>query len=854
MSLDFAATTTCQTPRRTLGWRSFWLLALWLPAAAATAADYQSHQLADGALLIHTDEGQVSLRFHQPGAVEVHYQKTGYRQLDSFSIAAPPPMQDASLSESDAELLYATAQLQARIRKHPLQISYFRNAAAPAGATLVPLLGGSGYESDARSTASEAPAAAADWQLLIAEEAGSYTHATQRGFRFRLSEGEKLLGGGQRVLGMDRRGQRLPLYNKASYGYTSHAKQMYFSVPAVLSSRKYLLLFDNSAKGSLDLGKTEADILEFQAVAGRTSYVVVTGANYPDLIHQYVNVTGKQPLPPRWALGAYASRFGYRTQAEVLATAAKFASEGFPLDAIVLDLYWFGADIKGHMGNLAWDRQAFPEPEKMIAQLAAQGVHTILVTEPFILTTSTRWKEAVDAGVLALDPAGRPKTFDFYFGNTGLVDVFKPAAQTWFWGIYRGLLQQGVAGWWGDLGEPEVHPKDTVHVNGIADEVHNAYGHAWAEMLYRQQVAEQPERRPFIMMRAGAPGSQRYGMIPWTGDVDRSWGGLKPQVELSLQMGLLGFGYTHSDLGGFAGGKRFDRDLYLRWLQYGVFQPVFRPHAQDHIPSEPVFHDKRTRDLARRSATLRYQLLPYLYTLAWQNSTTGMPLMRPLFFLDENDAALMDRKDAYLWGDAFLVAPVTAPKVSQVRLDVPAGVWFDFWNGSRIEGGARRSIRIDEATIPVLVRAGAFVPMIEPIRNSDAYSSARLQLHYYADATVTQSHGQMYDDDGRSRTAIEDGHHELLDFAAAQSADELRIKLARAGGDYAGKPAQRQITLILHQAPTALRSAMVGTQSLAAAASRAAFDQDGGLWRDADSGQLWLRFDWTGAAAEVVLR
>jgi len=151
------------------------------------------------------------------------------------------------------------------------------------------------------------------------------------------------------------------------------------------------------------------------------------------------------------------------------------------------------------------------------------------------------------------------------------------------------------------------------------------------KMVFDNQLKMSPDQRPFILMRSGFAGSQRYGMIPWTGDVSRSWGGLKPQVELSLQMSLLGMAYTHSDLGGFAGGEQFDQEMYIRWLQYGVFQPIYRPHAQDNIAPEVVFHDKRTQDILRKYIKLRYNLLPYNYTLAYQNSTTGMPLMRPLF-------------------------------------------------------------------------------------------------------------------------------------------------------------------------------------------------------------------------------
>ncbi|MEI8647383.1 glycoside hydrolase family 31 protein [Paraglaciecola sp. Hal342] len=178
---------------------------------------------------------------------------------------------------------------------------------------------------------------------------------------------------------MDRRGQRFPLYNKAHYGYTTESKQMYFGLPAVMSSNKYVLIFDNSAR-EMDLGSTNSDEMRFEAVGGRTSYIVVAGESYPNLIEHYVTVTGKQPLPPRWALGSFASRFGYRSEQEVRDTVKLYQESGFPLDAIVLDLYWFGADIKGHMGNLSWDEKSFPTPVNMINDLRKEGVKTILIT------------------------------------------------------------------------------------------------------------------------------------------------------------------------------------------------------------------------------------------------------------------------------------------------------------------------------------------------------------------------------------------------------------------------------------------------------------------------------------------
>ncbi|QKX17160.1 TIM-barrel domain-containing protein [Microbulbifer sp. YPW1] len=741
------------------------------PAFAETARSYKSHQLLDDKLVIETSDSQVTLTPLNQASLEVHYQRDGLKQLPSFARAQLEADVQAQLSVSQETLRYALGDLTAVIHKSPFAIKYLRND-----------------------------------EPLLAEEHGFFANQTMRGFRFNLNDDEKLIGGGQRVLGMDRRGHRLPLYNKAHYGYTTESQQMYFGLPAVMSSNKYVLLFDNSASGFMDLGASEENVLQFEAVAGRTSYIVVAGESYPKLIENYVNVTGRQPMPPRWALGNFASRFGYRSEQEVRDVVEKFREEDFPLDAVVLDLFWFGPDIKGHMGNLAWDKNTFPTPVEMMADLDEQGINTILVTEPFVLSTSERWDSAVAGNALAKNVAGAPKQFEFYFGNTGLIDVFSEDGRDWFWNIYKDLKEQGVAGWWGDLGEPEVHPSDTVHAVGMADEIHNAYGHRWAQMLFDNEKAASPEERPFIMMRAGFPGSQRFGMIPWTGDVDRSWGGLKPQVELSLQMSLLGFGYTHSDLGGFAGGEKFNRELYIRWLQYGVFQPVYRPHAQDHIAPEPVFHDRKTRNILREYVKLRYRLLPYNYTLAFENSQTGMPLMRPLFFENESDLALMDNKDAYLWGNDFLVAPVTEENIDEVEVQLPGGVWFDYWTDEAYRGDSAE-VEVELDTIPVLVRAGAFIPTIKDVRNTREYSSEHLRLDYYADDSVHTSSGSVYEDDGVTADAFAKGQYEQLAFTSARGGNALNFAFSRSGNGYTGAPETRAIELVLHnwqQAPASI--------------------------------------------------
>ncbi len=587
----------------------------------ANSGNYLTHKLAGNSLVITTNSVEVTLSAYGESAIAAHYQSLGEKlpasQLPSFAIKENAASGKFVIKEDKNQLTLTLNKLSAVINKTPFTIRYYQKNKHQKDTLLI-----AEEQGFFRGSVSETI------EIPPTEGSSKATKVTKKlpiqGFRFHVDDTEKLLGGGERVLGMDRRGHSFPLYNRAHYGYTTQSEQMNFSIPAVMSSNKYIVLFDNSAKGYMDLAKTEKNTLEFSAVAGRMAYIVFSADSYPKLLNNYVDVTGKQPLPPRWSLGNYASRFGYRSEAEVRATVNKFIDLDFPLDALILDLYWFGKDIKGHMGNLAWDKDTFPEPEKMISDIKEQGVNTILITEPFVLSTSGKWQDAVEQQALAKDAQGDAKQFDFYFGNTGLVDVFDTDAQRWFNQFYTKLYQQGVTGWWGDLGEPEVHPADSLHQFGdltvTGDEIHNVYGHQWAKMVYEHQRQLDPLNRPFIMMRAGFLGSQRYGLIPWTGDVSREWGGLVPQVELALQMSVLGLGYIHSDVGGFAGGETFDPELYMRWTQFGAFSPVFRPHAQEHIPSEPVFHEKTVKDHSRDYIKLRYALTPYNYTLAMEHS------------------------------------------------------------------------------------------------------------------------------------------------------------------------------------------------------------------------------------------
>jgi alpha-glucosidase (family GH31 glycosyl hydrolase) len=297
-------------------------------------------------------------------------------------------------------------------------------------------------------------------------------------------------------------------------------------------------------------------------------------------------------------------------------------------------------------------------------------------------------------------------------------------------------------------------------------------------------------------MRAGHSGSQRYGLIPWSGDVNRTWGGLQSQPEISLQMGMQGLAYMHSDLGGFAGAN-LDDELYVRWLQYGVFQPVYRPHAQEDVPSEPVFRSEKAKALAKKAIELRYRLLPYNYNLIFENNQSGAPLMRPLFFEDENNTLLTYSK-TYLWGEDILVSPVLEAGLTQQEVYFPAGSnWIDFYSGTIYNGGTTQTIQLVESNIPTFIRANSFIPMAQPMSSTEDYNPNDLSVHFYYHPDLDESERQFYNDDGTTANAYENGAFEIVEFEAEKEGKWLEIEMeAEIGANFTSQ--DKRIKLVIH--------------------------------------------------------
>lgn len=602
-----------------------------------------------------------------------------------------------------------------------------------------------------------------------------------KGFTFPLAEKEMIFGGGERALPLNRRGYRLNLYNNPWYGYGEGADNLNYSVPFITSSKGYGLFFDNPSKSFLDIGKTNKEVLEYGAFSGEINVYIIFG-NYQQILESYYKLTGTQPLPPRWAFGNLMSRFGYTSEAQVKDILQKMKDANIPVDAIIFDLFWFGDSIQHTLGNLDWvNKKTWPDPKRMISDFKKEGINTILVTEPFFVETSKNYKASKK--YLAVDSSGKPYYLtDFYFGHGGLIDIFRNDSKQWFWQFYKKQMQNGVEAWWGDLGEPEKHPSNLYHNlkdYGFkrlfsADEVHNIYGHNWTKMLYDYYAQEYPNKRLFSLNRSGFAGSQRYSIFPWTGDVSRSWSGLRAQLPILLGMSMSGVPYVHSDAGGFAGGDG-DNELYVRWLQLAAFTPIFRPHgtalyekdtAAFSFPSEAALIDEPYRSYARSAIEMRYGFLPYNYSLAYQQAKYGSPLMAPLYYYFPDDTTAPAIQQEYMWGKGILAAPVLEKGANTRNVYLPKGKWYDITAKKFIEGEKwiTDSVTIDE--MPTFLREGQFIPLIQnpEDKNTSKLSFDSLMIIYTISGKASSY--QLYNDDGVQKDNIAKKKFELLNFTS----------------------------------------------------------------------------------------
>ena len=600
--------------------------------------------------------------------------------------------------------------------------------------------------------------------------------------QFYTDAGAAWYGGGSRAIPMNRAGMDLIMLNEPFYGYGWGQERLNISIPLVVSSEGFALYFENPTPGLLSLGSSEPGLVSYDAALGPISCFVIRTPDPDSLMEPYTLLTGRQPLPPMWALGYIQSRFGYEDEQEATQVVNNMVGQGFPMDAIIFDLQWQGG--VGEMGNLAWDLSRFPDPQGMMEDFLEKGVKSVCIADPYFTENSQFFAMMSGLGWFATEQDGTPYIIDeFWAGPAGLIDVTDAAAANWFWQRCKGLLENGVTGLWTDLGEPERAPEDMFFDAGSSTAIRQTYNLRWAGGIYEQFTEDFPGRRLFNLTRSGYAGMQRYSTFPWSGDVEKSPGGMYAQVPIMLGMGLCGFGYMGHDVGGFVGG--LDPVLYTRWQQMGAFSPVMRAHGVGVI-TEPIYFQEPYKSIVKSYIELRYRLLPYNYTLAYINSTTGMPLVRPLFF---EDPALLDVNHQYLWGNDILVAPVFDETAMFMSVSFPAGKWIEYFSFTSWEGG----INIDYFTpilsrLPLFIRAGAMIPMIPEIQHTEQYNGGEYIVRYFADPGIEQSRAMIYMDDGITRQAEQEGEFSIISLDAFYVNGNATVHMSREGSGFTGEP------------------------------------------------------------------
>ncbi|MDE2184642.1 MAG: glycoside hydrolase family 31 protein [Alphaproteobacteria bacterium] len=597
------------------------------------------------------------------------------------------------------------------------------------------------------------------WEMAPHEVTGEKTY--QVGVRFTTTPDEHFYGLGQNQDGiLDLRGRTID----CKHWYDAPTGET-VCVPFMISSKGYGIVWDNPSETVVSadiLGSTHIT----SKVGERVSFFVITGSP-KEIYAGYARLTGRTPIPPKAAFGLIQSKARYDSQAEVLRVAETYRRKKYPLDIMVVDwFYWT------KIGQLDIDPAQFPDPDGMNRQLHDMGMKSIISVWPRFVRDSRYFAELDEKGYFLKDKYA--KTVDglpYRFDRVGaLIDSTNPKARQWFWEHLRdNILSHGFDYPWLDETEPDLVPDGFYYSIGTGDRYHNLYPLVHVEGVAQGMRAWKPDARVLILSRAAYLGSQRTGALFWSSDITPTWEALSRQIPTGLNMTASGIAYWGNDIGGWqdlpqttnatrpplldpsgardvVGQNNDYPELFTRWFEYGTFLPTLRIHGvRKH--TEIWAYGKPAEMILAKYDRLRYQLIPYIYASAKATYDSGMPFMRALWMDFPNDAAVADLGSEYMFGPAFLVAPVTEQGQTQKRVYLPKGAdWFDFWSGRKEKGGRWIVAPAPIGQIPVFVKAGSIVPLGSDIP-STATRQAIARINVYPGRNAEFA---LYDDDGSS--------------------------------------------------------------------------------------------------------
>ncbi|MBI5060612.1 DUF4968 domain-containing protein [candidate division KSB1 bacterium] len=629
---------------------------------------------------------------------------------------------------------------------------------------------------------------------------------------------ERFYGLGLKTGELDKRGREWTMWNSDIPGYTRDTDPLYESIPfyvGLREGRAYGVYFNNSFRSRFNLGAGNHRYLSFAADDGVMDYFFVAGPGFAEVLSGYTDLTGHMPMPPLWALGYQQCRWSYYPDSEVLNLARTFREKRIPADVIYLDIH--------HMDGyrvFTWHPEWFARPKPMLQALDQSGFKVVTIVDPGVKADSNYSvaREGLARNHFVRYPDGEVYTGDVWPGRSYFPDFSREATREWWGGLAGQWRDQGVRGFWNDMNEPAVwgqaFPLETMFdddgLRASHKRTHNRYGYLMAEATYAGLKKTHPNERPFILTRAAFAGIQRYSAV-WTGDNVSSEEHLELGIRMMLGEGMSGVPFVGTDIGGFMGGSP-SQELYARWMQIGALSPLSRTHAHHGKDAqEPWSFGEYVEDIARKYLTLRYRLMPYLYTAFHDASATGVPVWRPLFWNHQDDPRAFDwaYQHQFYWGDDVLVAPVTRVGTKLQRIYLPEGRWLE-WETPRVyEGEQELVIDTPLERLPMFLREGGCVFMRDSVQFSDEHPIRELTTTIFPATRPDTS--ELYEDDGISFSSA-DGDYRTTAYASWCSDAVVSVQRILHHDQY--RPQPRRLVLILKDLATAPAEVLVNGQPM----------------------------------------
>lgn len=534
-------------------------------------------------------------------------------------------------------------------------------------------------------------------------------------------EGESYYGLGDKAVENNLKGKRFQNWVTDSYAYKKETDPLYKSIPFYVGlhhKKAYGIFFDNTFKTYFDFCKERRNITSFWAQGGEMNYYFIYGPKMAEVIAIYTDLTGKpETLPPLWALGFHQCKWSYYPEAKVKEITNKFRELSIPCDAIYLDI-----DYMDGFRCFTWDKNHFPDPKRMVKELADDGFKTIAIIDPGIKidTNYSIFKEGLENDYFCKRADGPYMKGKVWPGECYFPDYTNPKVREWWSNLFKELIEEiGVKGVWNDMNEPAVmevpgktFPNDVRHNydgnNCSHRKAHNVYGMQMARATYHGLKKFNYPKRPFVITRAAYSGTQRY-TSSWTGDNVASWEHLSIANHQVQRMCVSGYSFVGTDIGGFA--EQPTGELFARWIQLGVFHPFCRVHSSgDHGDQEPWTFGDTITNIVRKFIEIRYQLLPYLYTAFWRYTFDGIPILKSLVLFDQNDKHTHYRNDEFIFGEKILICPILEPNAKGRRMYFPQGRWYNFWDDTITNGGEEKWVDADIDSMPIFIKEGAVIP------------------------------------------------------------------------------------------------------------------------------------------------